>query len=46
MNMYEDAIEFCDFALGIDKDHTKTLFRKARCLSYLFRFGDSIEILN
>jgi len=45
MYMYEDAIEFCDFALEIDKDHIKTLYRKARSLAYLFQFADSIDIL-
>jgi len=45
MHMYEHAIEFCDFALQIDKDHIKTLYRKARSLAYLFKFAHSIDIL-
>ena len=43
--MYEDALEFCHFALYIDKDHVKSLYRKAKALAYMFQFEESKFIL-
>jgi len=42
--MFEDAVKFCDQALSIDKNHTKSLFRKAASLAYLFEFDESRKI--
>ena len=39
--MYEDALDFCIIALSIDKNHVRTLYRKAKCLAYLYRFKES-----
>ena len=32
-------------ALTIDADHEKTLFRKAQALGYLFKFDESLALL-
>ena len=42
--MYEDALEFCTLALRIDSNNFKSLYRKAKCLAFLFQFDKSIEI--
>ena len=43
MNKYEDALEFCDKALKVDVDHVKSLFRKGKCLSYLYEFDNAVR---
>ena len=45
LNMYEDALEYCDKALSIDENHTISSYRKAKSLAFLFRFDESIQIL-
>ena len=42
--LFEDELEFCNRALDIDKDHVKSLFRKAKVLAYLFQFKQSIQL--
>jgi tetratricopeptide (TPR) repeat protein len=44
--MYEDALEYCDFALKIDKSNSKTLYRKATALAFLYKFEESKSIFN
>ena len=44
--MYENVIGCCNMALKINKDDVKTQYRKAKALSYLFHFDESIEIFN
>jgi len=34
--MYEDAIEYSNKALTLDENHTKSKFRKAKAMGYLF----------
>ena len=43
MLKYEDSLEYCNKALEIDEEHEKSLFRKAKCLAYLYRFDESIS---
>ena len=42
--MYEDALEYCNIALKIDKNHVLSLYSKAKSLAFLFEFDKSIKI--
>ena len=46
LEMYEDALYSANAALHYDRDHSKTLFRKAKALAFLFYFREAIYILN
>ena len=46
LELYEDAIQCCDKALFIDSKNVKVLFRKAKALSNLSKFDESLQILN
>ena len=43
--MYEDALEYSEKALDIRGNHSKSLYRKAISLAYLFRFDESRLVL-
>ena len=43
MKKYEDCLEYCEKALEIDDEHDKSLYRKAKCLAYLYQFDKSIK---
>ena len=44
LGLFEDALKLCNIALKLNPDHPKTLYRKGRCLAYLFEFQQSIAI--
>ena len=44
LQMYEDALEYCNIALKIDTNHVLSLYSKAKSLAFLFEFDKSIEI--
>ena len=46
LDMYEDALDHCNFALRIDPEFMKAKFRKARALMRLFRFEESLKVLD
>ncbi len=46
LEQYDDAIQCCDKALSIDSKNVKVLFRKAKALSNLSKFEESLKILN
>jgi len=43
--MYEHALHYSNKALKIDPGHSKSLYRKAKALGFLFKFEESIKIL-
>lgn len=43
LELFEDAIEFCNKILAIEKDHVKANYRKAKALAGLYEFKESIE---
>jgi tetratricopeptide (TPR) repeat protein len=45
LHLYEDALEYSNKALRVIFFHNISLLRKARALTYLFRFDEAIEIL-
>ena len=44
LELYEDAIEFCDKILVVESEHEKALYRKAKALVGLYEFEKGIEI--
>ena len=42
--MYEDALDYCNLALEADKDEEEVKYIKAKVLSYLFKFKESIKL--
>jgi len=42
--MYDDALENAEEALKIQKDHRKSLYRKATSLAFLSEYERSFEI--
>ena len=44
LELYEDALEFANMALKVDDSHVKTLYRKAKSLSLLYKFDESSAI--
>jgi len=42
--LYEDALEYCNVALETDKDEEEVKYIKAKILSYLFKFKESIKL--
>ena len=45
LEMYEDALENAEEALKIQKDHRKSLYRKATAHAFLFEFEQSYKLL-
>jgi energy-converting hydrogenase A subunit M len=41
MRLFEDAVIYCDKALKIDKDHMKSLFRKAKAFVFMYDFYEA-----
>jgi hypothetical protein len=44
--LFENALIYANLALYLDPKHEKTLFRKALALAFLYKFQQSIEILD
>ena len=44
LELYEDTLVFSEEVLKLDKIHVKALFRKAKALSFLFKFDESIRL--
>ncbi len=44
--LYIDALYLSERALKTDPEHKKSLFRKAKCLAYLFQFEDAFKIMH
>ena len=44
LRLYEDALDHCNLALEIDKDEEEVKYIKAKVLSYLFKFKESIKL--
>ena len=44
LGLYEDALRYANNALNFDLHHSKTWYRKAKCLAFLSQFGESINI--
>ena len=42
LELFEDAIEYADMALRIDKDNKKYIYTKAKALAGLFEFEESM----
>ena len=36
--MFEDAIEYCDMVLDMQKDHHKAIYRKGKAIAGLYQF--------
>ena len=43
--MYQHALDKCNQALGMNSNHEKTKYRKAKALAYLFEFDEARRIL-
>ena len=44
LELYQDALEQANNALQVDDSHVKTLYRKAKSLSLLYKFDESCTI--
>ena len=46
LSLYEDALEYYDKALNIDKQHKKLLYYKAMALAFMLKFKEGRKIIN
>jgi len=44
LELFEDAIEYCDMVLDMQSDHNKAIYRKGKALAGLYQFDESLAV--